>query len=110
MIETIATAILGCVCGNISAFLFFPQTRKAKALENDGKQSAEWERLYREIHEKLDVKEQKIDTLYSELSEHRDKHNHDQVKMTELEVENARLKILKCEKPACPNRQPPTGF
>jgi hypothetical protein len=110
MTETIISAILGCVCGNISAFMFFPQNRRSKEIENQSKESDEWRKLYKCMEEAAKEKEIKIDSLYAEISKRRDENSQMQVKAAELEVENARLKILKCEVPACAKRQPPTGF
>lgn len=110
MIETIITAIVGCITGNIMMFLLLPQERKAKNLENEAKQSEEWKKLYKEAHDELRVKDEKIDTLYQEITRHRDEKAQKAVTIAELEVENAKLKLLKCEVPSCLNRKPPTGY
>lgn len=110
MIETIVTAIIGCITGNIMMFLLLPQERKAKNLENEAKQSEEWKKLYEEAHEESHAKDDKIDSLYKEISMHRDEKAQKSIRIAELEVENAKLKLLKCEVPSCLNRKPPTGY
>ena len=110
MAVSIITAIIGCVCGNISMLLLFPQIRKSKNIENESKQSAEWQKLYEEEHENNRLKDEKIDTLYLEISKHRDHNASLSVEMAQLEVENTRLKIFKCDIPACQQRTPPTGY
>lgn len=117
MLEHVVTAIVGMVCGNITAFLFFPQKRKSETLkneaqniENEAKQSDEWYKLYQvELEENKELNK-KIDSLYAEIARHRDENTQLRIEMTEIMVENTRLKVLKCEKPACSNRQPPTGY
>lgn len=110
MIETVVTAIVGCIAGNIMMFLFLPQEKKAKNLENEAKQSEEWKKLYEEAHAESRAKDEKIDSLYAEITKHRDEKAEKSVRIAELEVENAKLRILKCEVPSCPNRKPPTGY
>lgn len=110
MIETIITAIVGCITGNIMMFLLLPQERKAKNLENEAKQSEEWKKLYEEAHAESRSKDEKIDSLYNEIAKHRDEKAQKALRITELEVENTRLKVLKCEVPSCLNRKPPTGY
>jgi hypothetical protein len=110
MWETIITALATCIAGNLAMFFFFPQERKAKNLENEAKQSEEWKKLYEETHEELQSRDTKIDELYAEISRHRDEKAKQAIRITELEVENTKLKLLKCEVPSCPNRQPPTGY
>lgn len=117
MLEYVVTTIVGMVCGNITAFLFFPQKRKSETLkneaqniENESKQSDEWNKLYQvELEENKELNK-KIDSLYAEIARHRDENTQLRIEMTEIMVENTRLKVLKCEKPACSNRQPPTGY
>ena len=41
---------------------------------------------------------------------HRDEKAQKSIRIAELEVENAKLKLLKCEVPSCLNRKPPTGY
>lgn len=117
MIETVVTAIVSMVCGNIMMFLLLPQKRKSEELkntaqdiENEATQSEEWQKLYREEREKNNKLDAKIDELYGELSNVRTENSTLYEQLTEYKIDNTRLKLLKCEKPACPHRQPPTGY
>lgn len=121
MIECLITAIVSVVTGIGGTLLFFPQIRKSKMLENEAKQSEEWHKLYIEEKEQREADRQrwiaereelqgKVDHFIDRVSEVR-KENVDMLKTnTQLEVENTRLCMLKCEVPVCPNRKPPTGF
>ena len=93
MIETIITAILGVIAGNVSMFVFFRLERKAKILDNTAKEQ-----------------DNEIDTLYEQISEWRDKYNNLASEKAQLEINNAKMCLLKCEVPSCPNRKPSTGY
>lgn len=107
---------------------FYPQLRKNKDLENKEKEidneanlAEEWMKLYQEernellaAHKERDeivaAKDAKIDTLYEQISQQRDCKANLSKENAVLQVENTRLCLLKCEKPNCPHRQPPTGY
>lgn len=117
MIETdsIMSIILSVITtGGLTTFLFLPQLRKSKNIDNESKQSDEWRKLYEEASEEATKKDNKIEELYSEISKHRDEKASLQKEVSRLTAENTRLetslKYLKCEKPGCPNRTPPTGY
>jgi hypothetical protein len=84
--------------------------KKMKQLENDVKQSEEWKKLYEETQAKNKKKDEKIDSLYVLLEQYRKQEIELRSKKEELNLENIKLKILKCEVPACQKRTPPTGF
>lgn len=117
MLETIITGILGVIAGNVSMFIFFRQERKSKILDNnakeqdnEAKESEEWKKLYECVHDELRERDTKIDTLYEQISEWRDKYNGLASEKAQLEVNNAKMCLLKCEVPSCPNRKPSTGY
>lgn len=110
MLEQIIIAVVGMVCGNIMMFLMLPQERKSKDLANEATQSEEWQKLYKEENAQKEKLDTKIDSLYEELSEIRNENTSLHEQITEIKIENTKLKMLKCEKPACPHRQPPTGY
>lgn len=103
-----AAAIIGALGGG-SLFLV-RQNKTAKKIENEAAQSAEWRKLYEEM--KLEAKERdgKIDRLYDEMKGHRDEKNAMAKRITELESENTKGRIYRCEVAGCPRRQPPTGY
>lgn len=117
MLENVITTLVGMVCGNIMMFLLLPQKRKsedlkneAQDLENEATQAEEWQKLYNEEREQIAKLNAKIDDLYEELSKARNENASLHEQLTEAKIENTKLKLLKCEKPACPHRQPPTGY
>ena len=103
MLEQIITALVGMLCGNIMMFLLLPQRRKSEDLKNEAQNIEEAHNENKELNKK-------IDSLYVDVAKHRDEKAQLHIQITELSVENTRLKILKCEKPSCPHRQPPTGY
>ena len=65
---------------------------------------------HKERDEIVAAKDAKIDTLYEQISQQRDCKANLSKENAALQVENTRLCLLKCEKPNCPHRQPPTGY
>lgn len=121
MIELIISSVVSLVVGAGSMIFFYPQTRKEKELQNEAKNAEEWRKLYDEVHEarkedkqewctEKDRLDSKIDALYVQLSKYRDEMAETHKRNTELEVENIRLSMLKCEVVNCLNRKPPTGY
>lgn len=106
----IATMIITYIGGSLTTFMFFPQMRKTKNIENESKQSEEWRKLYEETKMEAREKDSKIDSLYAEITKHRDAKATLADKVSQLQVENTSLKYLKCGKPGCQNRTPPTGY
>lgn len=117
MLEIIVTGVVGIISGNIMMFLLFPQKRKsenlkneAQDIENEVKQSEEWRKLYNKSQEENKELNIKIDSLYGTIATHRDENTQLRIENTKLMVENTKLELLKCNKPSCPHRQPPTGY
>lgn len=107
--------------GGLTALVLIPQTRKSKILDNEAKQSEEWKKLYEEERQSFltlrkekdaEIKERdaKIDSLYGEISRHRDEKAVLAKKNAELEVCNIKLTFLKCVVPSCMKRDPQTGY
>ena len=121
MIEIIVTAAVSLITGAGSMLLFFPQVRKSKIIENEAKQSEEWKKLYdeerrmaseerKEWESERNRLNDKIDELFAQITKHRDEKAEVIKANTALEVENTRLRMLKCEVVNCPSRKPPTGY
>jgi uncharacterized membrane-anchored protein YhcB (DUF1043 family) len=107
---TIIAGVIGCIAGNLTALLFFPQMRKMKSIENEAKQSEEWKKLFDEAKSEAKERDEKIDSLYVKIENQRNVEIDLYKETKRLVTENTRLKILKCELPLCPKRVPPTGF
>lgn len=129
MLETILSIVgsLGGLTGVVSLF-YIKQERKSKELDNEtkdlnneAKQSDEWRKLYEEeracfrsARQEYDAtikeKDEKIDSLYAEISNQRNQKVELHNKIAEMTVELTKLKMLKCEVVNCLNRKPPTGY
>lgn len=109
-ITSVLAGLLGAGGGSLMTWMLFPQTKQAKVLENEAKQSEEWKKLYIEAKSQLDSKDAKIDSLYADIAKHRDEKAVLRVRNTELEVENAKLNLLKCKVPECNYRDPQSGY
>lgn len=110
MIEIITAVVSGLLAGGLTPFLFFRQERNAKNIDNEAKQSEEWKKLYEETKAELQERDVKIDALYDKIHGYRDECEDLSKQLTSLEVENTRCKLLMCEVPSCPRRQPQTGY
>lgn len=129
MLETILSIVgsLGGLTGVVSLF-YIKQERKSKELDNEtkdlnneAKQSDEWRKLYeeeracfrsasQEYDATIKEKDEKIDSLYAEISNQRNQKVELHNKIAEMTVELTKLKMLKCEVVNCLNRKPPTGY
>lgn len=110
MIEVIVAIVSGLLAGGLTPFLFFKQDRNSREIENEAKQSEEWKKLYAETKEELKERDEKIDALYTQIHTQRDNEAAMAKHITEIEVENTKCKMLMCEVPSCPKRQPQTGY
>lgn len=110
MIEIVTAIASGILAGGLTPFLFFRQDRNSKEIDNEAKQSEEWKKLYEETKEELNERDAKIDELYQQIHNQRDTEAEMAKHITEIEVENTKCKLLMCEVPSCPKRQPQTGY
>lgn len=114
----IITSIVSCLTGgSLSAIFFYPQMKKGREIDNDIKIADQLRQIVGHEEEQIGKLEAKVDQLetekdllHSEINRHRDEKVLLRERNVELEVENTRLKLLKCEVPACPRRKPPTGY
>lgn len=83
--------------------------RKAEA-DNITAYAAEWKELYEKKEAKVHELDAKIDQMYIEKNEDREKIREMQERCTSLELENLKLKFMKCEVRGCDKRQPPSGY
>lgn len=83
--------------------------RKAEA-DNITAYAAEWKELYEKKEAKVKELDAKIDQLYVEKNEERERLREEQEKRAGLEMENMVLKFKKCEVRGCDKRQPPSDY
>lgn len=100
VIIAVISAVLGG--GGMSAFLMLKENKKAKRVETDLAFADGLQIRIKHLEEQLDKKDAKIDTLYAEKDELRNENDR-------LSTEVAVLKVYKCVKVGCADRQPPFG-
>ena len=93
-----------------ATLLFYRQNKAAKELDNEAKQSEEWRKLYEMERGEVEDLNKKIDSLYTEIRKHRDEKNTMAKRITELEIDNTKSTIYRCEVAGCARRKPPTGY
>lgn len=86
--------------GAFISLLYRRENKRAKQLENETTASAQWRELYEQAEAKVSAQSVKIDELYRKIGHLRDQNNG-------LTTQNAVLKILKCKRIGCTDRQPP---
>lgn len=70
----------------------------------------EWKEIAENREVKINKKDEKIEELYKENREWRDKYNELESKLHRLEVERIKEQIRICNKPKCADREPQSGY
>lgn len=105
---TIMIAVVGSVVGGGGlAGLFVPfmnrkEKKRSAQIENMAKINDEWKRLADERGAKIDKLNDKIDSLYGDMSEYRRQ-------LDDANTRAAVAEILKCLNTGCTDREPPFG-
>lgn len=101
----------------IGAFQFYDSKKRKEAAaakkaeaENITQYAAEWKELYEKKEAKVHELDTKIDHLYLEKNEDRERIRDLQSKNAKLELENQALNFKKCEVRGCKDRQPPSDY
>lgn len=110
LISSVALPLLG-------VFLFYDsKKRKANAearraeLDNLTLYADEWKALYEQRDKRVDELNVKIDQLYKEKEDDRQRIRELQEKNTTLALENTSLRIKECQVKGCKNRIPPSDY
>lgn len=110
LISSVALPLLG-------VFLFYDsKKRKANAearraeLDNLTVYADEWKALYEQRDKRVDELNAKIDQLYKEKEDDRQRIRELQEKNTTLALENTSLRIKECQVKGCKNRIPPSDY
>lgn len=85
------------------------EARKAEA-DNITSYAAEWKELYEKKETKVQELDSKIDSLYVQINEDRQRIRELMEKNTELELKNQMLEVMKCKKRGCKDREPPSDY
>ena len=83
--------------------------RKAEA-ENITSYADEWKELYEKKENKVHELDAKIDQLYVEKNEDRQRIRELMEKNAALEVDKIKLESRRCDVKGCENRQPPSDY
>ena len=110
LVSSVALPLLG-------VFLFYDsKKRKANAearraeMENLTGYAEEWKALYEQRDKRVDELNVKIDQLYKEKEDDRQRIRELQEKNTTLALENTSLRIKECQVKGCKNRIPPSDY
>ena len=110
LISSVALPVLG-------VFLFYDsKKRKANAearraeLDNLTVYADEWKALYEQRDKRVDELNAKIDQLYKEKEDDRQRIRELQEKNTTLALENTSLRIKECQVKGCKSRVPPSDY
>ena len=103
------TTVLGILLGG-GGVLFWKQDKRAKEIENEAKQSDEWRKLYERSEQDSRDKSDKIDRLYDEKKELRERFETLMAECAELKIQNKELEYQKCERFECLKRCPPRFY
>ena len=101
----------------IGAFQFYDSKKRKEAAaakkaeaENITQYAFEWKELYEKKEAKVHELDIKIDQLYLEKNEDRERIRDLQAKNAKLELENQALNFKKCEVRGCKDRKPPSNY
>lgn len=101
----------------IGAFQFYDSKKRKEAAaakkaeaENITQYAAEWKELYEKKEAKVHELDTKIDQLYVEKNEDRERIRDLQSKNVKLELENQSLNFKKCEVRGCKEHKPPSDY
>lgn len=103
------TTVLGILLGG-GGVLFWKQDKRAKEIENEAHQSDEWRKLYERSEQDSRDKSDKIDRLYDEKKELRERFETLMAECAELKIQNKELEYQKCERFECLKRCPPRFY
>ena len=110
LVSSVALPVLG-------VFLFYDsKKRKANAearraeLDNLTVYADEWKALYEQRDKRVDELNAKIDQLYKEKEDDRQRIRELQEKNTTLALEITSLRIKECQVKGCKNRVPPSDY
>ena len=101
----------------IGAFQFYDSKKRKEAAaakkaeaENITQYASEWKELYEKKEAKVHELDIKIDQLYLEKNEDRERIRDLQAKNAKLELENQALNFKKCEVRGFKDRKPPSNY
>ena len=120
-IQIILSAIGGGVLTSLVSLPYVAKKAKAEArsadLDNLNKAVEGWHGIADERQEEnqqqraqIAALNEKIDSLYAQIAEQRDKYSAEQIINNQLRIEAAKNEIKLCQLRNCDKRTPPTGY
>ena len=117
IVGIVGSAVSSIVLPLLGVLLFYDsKQRKASAearkaeMDNLTGYAAEWKELYEQRDSRVCELNQKIDQLYKEKEEDRQRIRELQEKNTALSLENQALKFKECRVRGCKDRMPPSDY
>ena len=117
LIQLIGGAVSSIVMPLLGIFLFYnAKERKAYAearkaeMDNLTGYAAEWKELYEQRDSRVCELNQKIDQLYTEKNDDRQRIRELQEKVSALTQENQVLRFKECQVRGCKDRMPPSDY
>lgn len=117
LIQLIGGAVSSIVMPLLGIFLFYnAKERKAYAearkaeMDNLTGYAAEWKELYEQRDSRVCELNQKIDQLYAEKNDDRQRIRELQEKVSALTQENQVLRFKECQVRGCKDRMPPSDY
>lgn len=117
IITIIGSSIATIILPLIGVFMFYDSKKRREAAQaekaeadNISQYAAEWKELYEKKEVKVHELDAKIDQLYLEKNEDRERIRDLQSKNARLELENQALTFKKCEVRGCKDRKPPSDY
>lgn len=117
IITIIGSSIATIILPLIGVFMFYDSKKRREAAQaekaeadNISQYAAEWKELYEKKEVKVYELDAKIDQLYLEKNEDRERIRDLQSKNARLELENQALTFKKCEVRGCKDRKPPSDY
>lgn len=117
IITIIGSSIATIILPLIGVFMFYDSKKRREAAQaekaeadNISQYATEWKELYEKKEAKVHELDTKIDQLYLEKNEDRERIRDLQSKNAKLELENQALNFKKCEVRGCKDRKPPSDY
>lgn len=78
--------------------------------ENISSYAAEWKELYEKKEKKSQEQDAKIDSLYEQINEDRQRIRELMEKNTKIELDKMKLEVTKCVRRGCKDREPQSDY
>lgn len=91
-------------------FMFYDSKKRKAEADNITSYAAEWKELYEKKEHRVVELDSKIDQLYAEKNEDRQRIRELTEKNATLEIEKIKLEAKRCDVRGCSGRKPPSDY